>query len=1513
MIKTKSHSNGIKYFIALLICCSAFMLPGKMFAQSGTTCSGAITIIPNSTTYTDSLQMNQLEWFTFQPTTSDIKIVVTNLRKTQGYISSIQALGGTCSGLYAIADSAYESTAGDSLTLNVSGLNSFETYWIKLRRGTPNNPGVYGPFTLKIRTTTHTVASCSCTSLFPYDSTSTCQAVCNGGFDLYTGALSIQGQIERACPWRMPTTSPSTTIPSADLFNSYNSTSNWYVPTNGDGTQGSATAPIGGIHSGYAGIYCYYSPQSNIREYITVPLNYTLINSKQYKVTFKVSLADNSGYAVNNIGAYFTNGLPTQSNNTSFNLSTSSLQAYSSAVITNDAGWTTISGVFTASGNMNYLTIGQMTSDANETRSAHTPASSSNPTVSQGSYYYIDDVSVLPYPDSINVVVSPSTPCNGDTVNLYAQTNVTGAYYFTWLGNPSAGAGFLSNHNDTVRAIPSDTVLYTSVIHLPNYNGCTINDTATVHWKPGPIHASAGTDVTTCLGGQVTLTGTLDTYGNYGTWTTLSNTVICSNCTTATIYAAASADYVFISAYSSSPTACKDRDTVHVTGIALMPQIVSSQGFATCDPNFIPFMTNPSTYSTWSWSTNAPAFSGVTNDTLMAKWNSNAVAGTVNVTVTDANGCVGYGSLTVPVCCTTSAEEVLVNTNTTATYSATTLFSIVSGYYVATSRSFNINGDFHVNANTKIVTSTVKFGPNAKIIIDPGYKLVITGSNLYSCSDMWDGIYVDGTNSTSEIIVNSSSSIQDAKNAIVSTRGGKFTIDGTAGTVKLNKNNIGILVKPYQSAHPGTIKKAIISCDNSTQPGGNSYTYTGNNCRAPVNGKSFCAIYVDSCLNLTIGDSASNSYRNTMERQKYGIYTKNSTVKVWNNDLKYYTASATQKNSPVDGVAIYAKGSPTLTRTLTVGRVGNYKAHNKILKVSYGVMVENSMNLNCEYNRIDSASIIGVYALNNQIGKTILINMDSITEFSGTGINCTNVKQSTVTITKNQLNETSSSTPTSFAYTGIYVANAANFTFSTVKIQTNTIKRVRNGIWVMNVTRAQIMDNNITFYPGQVMTVTMPAIGIKMEAAHSSLIRNNIVLNNDAAITTGSQLSSKYDKLFGIHVTNCINDTVTKNTITKCGSGLFLKGSDNPCLIGCNIFQTCYYGVNFGYSNSIQTSVITSPQFRWGNPYTGTITPTGNTWPSNTFNEIRGKVSPAINWYYNSSSSSPFPATTPSIIGITLTSTTNANQCTALLNPITTGTPSTVRNALLSSICKTPTTYDTLNSQYRYQDSLFAFRTIRDNSTWTSLGDGDDSYYSNWYSAVASTNIGKMANVEDSIKAGKLTGAISLLNTVTPHGTPENNRKTVLGIYLVTWAKDSMNLDSLQIVTLTAIAKSSPISGGIGVYDARAMLFLEVHDSSALRLAPEHGLNNGASLPGHIYPNPSTGTLMLNYELPEGQTGVMQLYDLTGRIVHRYPLVGGMPIQQFDASDVPAGLYFYSVIVGNEAILSEKLIIIRQE
>lgn len=156
---------------------------------------------------------------------------------------------------------------------------------------------------------------------------------------------------------------------------------------------------------GYAGIITYQNDKSSsfsmsemamvetegygkYAEYIATKLNTSLTAGKTYRVTYYVSLAENSGYAVSGFGASLTSEAFNQKSN-AYIMATP--QVLSSDVADSKTEWTKISGTFEATGNEKFLTIGVF----------NAPASSKAVGGGNGvngirAYYFVDGVSIAP-------------------------------------------------------------------------------------------------------------------------------------------------------------------------------------------------------------------------------------------------------------------------------------------------------------------------------------------------------------------------------------------------------------------------------------------------------------------------------------------------------------------------------------------------------------------------------------------------------------------------------------------------------------------------------------------------------------------------------------------------------------------------------------------------------------------------------------------------------------------------------------------------------------------------------------------------------------------------------------------------------------------------------------------------------------------------------------------------------------------------------------------------------------
>ena len=68
---------------------------------------------------------------------------------------------------------------------------------------------------------------------------------------------------------------------------------------------------------------------------------------------------------------------------------------------------------------------------------------------------------------------------------------------------------------------------------------------------------------------------------------------------------------------------------------------------------------------------------------------------------------------------------------------------------------------------------------------------------------------------------------------------------------------------------------------------------------------------------------------------------------------------------------------------------------------------------------------------------------------------------------------------------------------------------------------------------------------------------------------------------------------------------------------------------------------------------------------------------------------------------------------------------------------------------------------------------------------------------------------------------------------------------------------------------------------------------------------------MLDYKIAPTDVAVMQLSDLTGKLIATYELNANTDKLQIRNNKLNNGIYFYSVIVNNKTMKQEKLVIIK--
>ena len=200
----------------------------------------------------------------------------------------------------------------------------------------------------------------------------------NCSFEDYTTCPTNSGQINFCREWYTPGEG------TPDYCNQCNST-NYSVPNNLWGNQNAKD------EWAYAHLICYYPSQPQYREYLQVKLAGPLRSGESYTVSFYISCSDQSRYAIDGMGLFFSTEPLDQPGKQVIDLPEDPHISNTVGYTLRDKDdWVQISGSFVADGEERYLTIGNFIADND--LSIH---SFTTPGLNIASYY-IDQVKVEP-------------------------------------------------------------------------------------------------------------------------------------------------------------------------------------------------------------------------------------------------------------------------------------------------------------------------------------------------------------------------------------------------------------------------------------------------------------------------------------------------------------------------------------------------------------------------------------------------------------------------------------------------------------------------------------------------------------------------------------------------------------------------------------------------------------------------------------------------------------------------------------------------------------------------------------------------------------------------------------------------------------------------------------------------------------------------------------------------------------------------------------------------------------
>ncbi len=864
-----------------------------------------------------------------------------------------------------------------------------------------------------------------------------------------------------------------------------------------------------------------------------------------------------------------------------------------------------------------------------------------------------------------------------------------------------------------------------------------------------------------------------------------------------------------------------------------------------------------------------------------------------------------HGSLTLHV---DSVSNIIPNLGTWATSSG--------GNVYVSSKQFSINGSFYVDGNLVIKDCDIKLGPLSEIVLMPKDTLTILGSYLRGCDTLWDGIKMSANN---EKVIIRNSFIEDAIYAVNDLKGGRYDIDSTV----FNKNHIGMLIDTYSgNMQPNmdyNVHHSIFTCRhidslywsmpvntiartilNNYHVNNNVCTYSKDWIKIPhVMQRSFAGIKVQNITSATsfiqFGDTTFNYKDNVFDYMDYGIQVSTSNAAIYNNEFE--NCGHISKERDLSGTAIYAaqKGS---NYKLIVGGLGTASSYlpNSIDTCTIGVYCKN-YNADIIKNKFENINSEGVY-IDASTNKTINIVVNNMKTMAG-GVYANDFGSCTTTIADNTIRVDGV-----MGGYGIYTGDPMPVATGSLNIKNNRVDLEKGviGIFMRGVHHGVIEADTVNFLSNSYPTASI-WWGIKTEYSDKDTVRDNIVQQYNM-VTPNSVMSKT---LIGISVDRCVQSQVYKNNLIRMGSGIVGISSCNNSMLACNNLDTCYYGFKF-------TSANIGQQF----PY-GTAVPSGNVWTNITgsFGWITGTVTPTSYWYGD------FPLFSNSgVIGDSILITSNLDSCNSY-HVHEGGGSGEEREKKLGKIIRGENIYDSLGTEFKLRDSVYAYKTLKADTTLLTLGTTDDILYQKFYDSTKTKNIGSFQKVVAYVKDATqtdTTAAIITNQNIPTRCSIEENQKLVNSIYLneIRHNADSLGnyedrykYDSSEIAQLQNVAYQNPIKGGDAVFMARIMLFIDVIDLEMTKSLIIHLTKPDPHQVEiyKLYPNPNDGVMQFTYLLNEGETGYLKIYNSQGQKVSSYKLLNGATILNINEKQLMNGAYFYIVYVNNERVFADRFII----
>jgi hypothetical protein len=727
--------------------------------------------------------------------------------------------------------------------------------------------------------------------------------------------------------------------------------------------------------------------------------------------------------------------------------------------------------------------------------------------------------------------------------------------------------------------------------------------------------------------------------------------------------------------------------------------------------------------------------------------------------------------------------------------------------------------------------------------------------------------------------------------------------------------------------------------------------YVRNNGSAVV---SPSTAFVTSFTAARIGTSTGYNDLNVFDYLDYGVYAYYSNVIVENNAFQYITSpQIINPNTPNTGAGVYGVtfSEPGDVWVMRVGGIAGGQT-NTFWNCGRGVDLNGYYDTEVSSNLFHSAQVYsptsitpgyGAYGIFLKSGNSrrtdvqfnevvnvrngIALFADAIPASSGQYYKFIGLG----TISNNRIAEQPSfGAPVTGAYVqvGMVIQNVipactnclTEITTDRLYVENNVFEQVFNGIRLLNWNKyPRVADNQIGLkYLAPSAAQQNPQQGIRVINTLTAVVYRNTIIG-DAQCLTKTNVRGIYASRSASGIWRC-------NYVQNVGQCLVFEGN---CGAG-TVFNNYMYDAQDGLvllNNGIigaQGSLPSSTSMGavcdnfWFGPFSHADTYTDQTFVPDTHSPLYIRNTAAPGYIPQVNLTTGFPNTdsynAPGAIILTnvLSPDWDCNEPAPIAEQG--GGEKAQQVKLMEQIVQDELELSGYVAAGQWMDKKEAYGKLMADS---SLMD-TSAVLQNFYADAPAQSYGKVAEVND-------LAATSNLNVVQTAGSalPENtdaefNHKQV--VLLFTKQMEGQTLDSNEVVLLEQIARTCPLYGGTAVYQAQALLCL-VKDEVILfeedcfvpvnnnRKPRTPKTTTAAPELATVYPNPATTQLTVSLESGESTQVVVELRDLTGRVVSNQQLNINNGTGVIDLNTLAQGSYIIHITQGDKAILNQLVVI----